>query len=71
MEKPKKSSTELASIIASRLSELTGKMHMPHLHLVRQSADKAGRTWAVLETVPTPEIRAVVDAVRDEYDMAG
>jgi hypothetical protein len=71
VEKPKKSSTELKSIIASRLSELIGKTHLPPLHLVHQSTDKAGRTWAVLDAAPTPEIRAVVDAVRDEYDLAG
>lgn len=69
MDKPKKSSKELATIITSRLNEATNRIHIPPLLIARQSADRAGRTWAVLDPGATPEIRAIVDGVRDEFDL--
>jgi hypothetical protein len=70
MQKEQKSSNELACIIADRLSHITGKSVAPPLPVSPQAVDSEGRNWDATEPAPSPEIRRVIDAVRDEYDLS-
>lgn len=70
MAKEKKSSNELASVIAERLSIISGKSIAPPLPTEAHPIDAEGRTWNTAEPAPSSVIRAVIDSVRDEYDIA-
>lgn len=70
MTKERKSSNELACIVAERLSRIAGKSIAPPLPMEPHSVDADGRTWNTAEPAPSPEIRRVIDEVRDQYDIA-
>lgn len=69
MKKQKKSSNDLAAIIAERVGDMSGRRVGIPLPVEAHPIDADGRTWDTAEPAPSPAIRSIIDAVRDEYDL--
>ncbi|MDM0010122.1 hypothetical protein QTI51_37485 [Variovorax sp. J22G73] len=69
MAKQKKSSNDLAGIIAERVGDMKGGRVGIPLPVQAHPIDAEGRSWDTAEPAPSPAIRSIIDAVRDEYDL--
>jgi hypothetical protein len=69
MEKQKKSSNDLAAIISERVGDMkSARVGIP-LPVEAHPINAEGRTWNTAEPAPSPAIRSIIDAVRDEHDL--
>ena len=71
MDKGKKSSKELAILVADAIESglSTGRV-MPPPFIEGHIRDGMGRNWDVSTPAPTPVHRKAIDSVRDLYDLS-
>ncbi len=70
MVKEVKTEAELQVLIRKRVHEVTGRDYPVQKMIARDSPGKHRRNWTVLNTGLTEQVRAVINQLGDEYDLA-
>jgi len=70
VDKGKKSSKELAILVADAIESALGTGRVMPPFIEGHIRDGMGRNWDVSIPAPTPVHRGAIDAVRDLYDLS-